>query len=56
MNKLSELTCFAKILEIFTFYLLFPGKKLFQLGLATQSEMCYFLAVFCCTSGFVGLF
>ena len=29
VNKLSELTCFANLLEIFTFSLLFPGKKTF---------------------------
>ena len=27
VNNLSELTCFANILEIFSFSLLFPGKK-----------------------------
>ena len=50
MNKLSELTSFANLLEIFTFSLIFPGKKLFQQRLATPSEMCLLLAVLCCTS------
>ena len=29
VNKLTELTCFANLLEIFIFSLLFPGKKTF---------------------------